>query len=78
MLIAFELQYYVDDVFQYFWAGNASFFVDVPNEQDGNTRSFTKFEQNAKHIPRTCDTEPGEDSIISVESVWIESTILHL
>ena len=34
MLVAFELKYRINDMFQYFWSGDASFLVDMTNQYD--------------------------------------------
>ena len=45
---------------QNFWASNAAFFVDVPNNQNGNSCFFRKFYQfrgalfYLRHAPRRC------------------------
>ena len=42
--VAFELQNRVDDMFQYFGAGNAALLVDVTYEQHRGVRFFGKFQ----------------------------------
>ena len=51
MLIAFKLKYGVYDMFQYFRPGNASFFVDMPDEDNRRMRLFGKAQDRGGALP---------------------------
>ena len=65
VVVAFELQHHVDDVFQDFRAGDDAVLGDVSDYDDRRPVCLAYFCSKAADS-RICDTLPGDESIVSV------------
>ena len=71
MLVAFKLEHGVHNVLQYLRPGNASFLVDMADEDDRRMRFFGEAQDRGGAFPHLAML-PGEDSSVSVEMVCMD------